>query len=52
MLLLKIEAGRTLEKIARVYRLVGDEMKAVQMLAAVRNMSLRKIKHLLEGDGG
>lgn len=44
-------------QLARVYRLVGDESKAAQMLAVARDMapkSLNKIKRLLaieqEGD--
>lgn len=37
-------------QLARVYRLVGDEVKAAQMLAVARDMSpknLNKIKRLL-----
>ena len=44
-------------QLARVYRLVGDESKAAQMIAVARDMSpksLNKIKRLLaiehEGD--
>lgn len=38
-------------QLARVYRLIGDEAKATQMLAVARDMSpksLNKIKRLLE----
>lgn len=45
------EEANIVFQLARVYRLLGDETKAAQMLAIVRDMSpksLNKIKRLLE----
>ena len=51
------EESNIVFQLARVYRLVGNESKATQMLAIARDMSpksLNKIKRLLdtEKDGG
>lgn len=45
------EEANVIFQLARVYRLVGDEVKAAQALAAARDIapkSLNKIKRLLE----
>lgn len=47
------EEANVVFQLARVYRLVGDETKAAQMLAVARDMSpksLSKIKRLLAAD--